>query len=232
MKFTSSFIRGFIASTAFIILLGVCLVGIGKRTSTDMTDTQSIIPTMAESTCLTTVFTTTTTTTTESTTTTTTSTTAATTSRTGTTVVTTSQTIAAVTNSIEIEEETPTETESVFESTWIESEPTWTNENDIVLLAKLINHEASNSYEGKVMVGSCVVNRMNIKGFSVSDVIFEQGQFTTAYSLSTYTDLDYQAAQQVLSYGSSDTRIYYFDGCHPDGLNWFYDINRNYLGAW
>lgn len=154
------------------------------------------------------------------------------TSRIETTVVTTNQTIAAVTNSIEIEEETPTETEPVFEATWIESEPTWTNENDIVLLAKLINHEASNSYEGKVMVGSCVVNRMNIKGFSVSDVIFEQGQFTTAYSLSTYTDLDYQAAQQVLSYGSSDTRIYYFDGCHPDGLNWFYDINRNYLGAW
>lgn len=162
----------------------------------------------------------------------TTTTTEETTSRIETTVVTTNQTIAAVTNSIEIEEETPTETEPVFEATWIESEPTWTNENDIVLLAKLINHEASNSYEGKVMVGSCVVNRMNIKGFSVSDVIFEQGQFTTAYSLSTYTDLDYQAAQQVLSYGSSDTRIYYFDGCHPDGLNWFYDINRNYLGAW
>lgn len=106
------------------------------------------------------------------------------------------------------------------------------NESDVVLLAKLINREASATYDGKVMVGSCVVNRMNIKGFSVSDVIFEQGQFTTAYSLSTYTDLDYQAAQQVLSYGSSDTRIYYFDGCHPDGLNWFYDINRNYLGAW
>lgn len=155
-----------------------------------------------------------------------------TTSRIETTVVTTNQTIATVTNSIEIEEEIPTETEPVFEATWIEPEPIWTNENDIVLLAKLINHEASNSYEGKVMVGSCVVNRMNIKGFSVSDVIFEQGQFTTAYSLSTYTDLDYQAAQQVLSYGSSDTRIYYFDGCHPDGLNWFYDINRNYLGAW
>lgn len=125
-------------------------------------------------------------------------------------------------------------TELVPETTteWVEPEPTWVSEDDIILLAKLINHEASASYDGKVMVGSCVVNRMNIKGFSVSDVIFEQGQFTTAYSLSTYTDLDYQAAQQVLSYGSLDTRIYYFDGCHPDGLNWFYDINRNYLGAW
>ena len=115
-------------------------------------------------------------------------------------------------------------------------EPVYNNsgysEDDVVLLAKLINHEASNSYDGKVMVGSCVVNRMNAKGMSVSGVIFEAGQFTTAYSLSTYNDLDYQAATQVLSQGSADSRIYFFDGCHGDGLNWFYDVNRNYLGAW
>lgn len=115
-------------------------------------------------------------------------------------------------------------------------EPVYNNsgysDDDVVLLAKLINHEASNSYDGKVMVGSCVVNRMNAKGMSVSGVIFEPGQFTTAYSLSTYNDLDYQAATQVLSQGSADSRIYFFDGCHGDGLNWFYDINRNYLGAW
>ncbi len=106
------------------------------------------------------------------------------------------------------------------------------SEDDVILLAKLINHEASTSYDGKVMVGSCVVNRMNIKGMSVSGVIFEPNQFTTAYNLTTYNDLDYQAAQQVLSRGSVDARIYFFDGCHPDRLNWFYDINHNYLGAW
>lgn len=120
----------------------------------------------------------------------------------------------------------------VTEPIYTEPEATWTSEDDIILLAKLINHEASNTYEGKVMVGSCVVNRMNAKGMSVSDVIFEAGQFTTAYSLTTYTDADYQAAQQVLTQGSADARIYYFDGCHPDGLNHFRDINNNYLGAW
>lgn len=143
------------------------------------------------------------------------------------TTLTIQPTTAIPTTAVVIEETPP---EEVF----VESEPTpvWANEDDVILLAKLINHEASTSYDGKVMVGSCVVNRMNINGMSVSGVIFESGQFTTAYSLSTYNDLDYQAASQVLSQGSADSRIYFFDGCHGDGLNWFYDINYNYLGAW
>ena len=115
---------------------------------------------------------------------------------------------------------------------WVEPEPVWTSEDDVILLAKLINHEASATYDGKVMVGSCVVNRMNAKGMGVADVIFEPNQFTTAYSLTTYTDADYQAAQQVLTQGSADTRIYFFNGAHPDCKNWFYDVNYNYLGAW
>lgn len=45
-------------------------------------------------------------------------------------------------------------------TTWDEPEPVWTSEDDVILLARLINHEASATYEGKVMVGSCVVNRM------------------------------------------------------------------------
>lgn len=231
-RYRSLLARGGAVCAVLILLL--CGTGCHDSKDTGKDVIQPMTTTEVSTTCTTstTMSTATTSITSSTSTKTTTTTTVETTSKIETTVVTMNQTIAAVTNPIEIEEETPTETEPVFEATWIESEPTWTNENDIVLLAKLINHEASNSYEGKVMVGSCVVNRMNIKGFSVSDVIFEQGQFTTAYSLSTYTDLDYQAAQQVLSYGSSDTRIYYFDGCHPDGLNWFYDINRNYLGAW
>ena len=117
-------------------------------------------------------------------------------------------------------------------TTWDESELVWTSEDDVILLARLINHEASATYEGKVMVGSCVVNRMNATGMSVSEVIFEPYQFTTASSLTDYTEADYQAAQQVLTQGSADTRIYFFDGCHPDGLNHFRDINDNYIGAW
>lgn len=127
-----------------------------------------------------------------------------------------------------------TEPTTTIQTIAVVTEPvqTWASEDDVILLAKLINHEASATYDGKVMVGSCVVNRMNIKGMSVSGVIFEPNQFTTAYSLTTYTDADYQAAQQVLTQGSADTRIYYFNGCHPDCKNWFYDINYNYLGAW
>lgn len=119
-----------------------------------------------------------------------------------------------------------------FRTVEIEPAPVWMNEDDVVLLAKLINHESSATYDGKVMVGSCVVNRMNAKGMSVSEVIYEPYQFTTAYSLTTYTDTDYQVAQQVLTQGSADSRIYFFNGCHPDCKNWFYDINYNYLGAW
>ena len=188
------------------------------------TDTKVIQPTTTEVTsCLSTTISTSTTSTNTST-----STSATTTTTTAQTTlmiqpVTESQTIAVVTEAY-----VAPVTEYV--------EPVYNNsgysEDDVVLLAKLINHEASNSYDGKVMVGSCVVNRMNAKGMSVSGVIFEAGQFTTAYSLSTYNDLDYQAATQVLSQGSADSRIYFFDGCHGDGLNWFYDVNRNYLGAW
>ena len=146
------------------------------------------------------------------------------------TTTTVATTIATTTETIVWESTVPIEPEPT--TTWFESEQTSASEDDVILLAKLINHEASATYDGKVMVGSCVVNRMNAKGMSVSDVIFEAGQFTTAYSLTTYTDADYQAAQQVLTQGSADARIYYFDGCHPDGLNHFRDINNNYLGAW
>lgn len=105
------------------------------------------------------------------------------------------------------------------------------SESDAVLLAQLINKEASATWEGKIAVGNCVINRANVNGISIYDVIFARGQFTTCYSLGYYTDTDYQAAVQVLTYGSSDTRIYYFDGCHPDCKNWFYDSYHNYLYA-
>jgi hypothetical protein len=105
------------------------------------------------------------------------------------------------------------------------------SENDAVLLAQLINKEASATWEGKIAVGNCVINRANANGISISSVIYAPGQFTTAYSLGYYTDTDYQAAVQVLTYGSSDTRIYYFDGCHSDCKNWFYDSYHNYLYA-
>lgn len=157
-------------------------------------------------------------------TTTSTSTIATTTTSTSQTTTTTEATTTTTTVAIPVETTVFTET--------VEPEIVWSSEDDVVLLAKLIHLESSETYEGKVAVGSCVVNRMNIKGVSLSDVIYESGQFTTAGYLSYYTDADYQAAQQVLTQGSADTRLYFFDGNHPDRKNHFRDINQNYIGAW
>lgn len=104
------------------------------------------------------------------------------------------------------------------------------NESDAVLLAQLINKESSVYWDGMIAVADCVVNRANYNGLTISEVIYAPGQFTTAYSLGYYNADNYNAAVQVLTYGSTDTRIYFFDGNHG-GLNWFYDINRNYLYA-
>lgn len=104
------------------------------------------------------------------------------------------------------------------------------NESDAVLLAQLINKESSINWDGMIAVADCVVNRANINGLTISQVIYAPGQFTTAYSLGYYNTDNYNAAVQVLTYGSTNTAIYFFDGNHG-GLNWFYDINRNYLFA-
>lgn len=104
------------------------------------------------------------------------------------------------------------------------------NESDAVLLAQLINKESSVNWDGMIAVADCVVNRANINGLTISQVIYAPGQFTTAYSLGYYNTDNYNAAVQVLTYGSTNTAIYFFDGNHG-GLNWFYDINRNYLFA-
>lgn len=106
------------------------------------------------------------------------------------------------------------------------------NESDAVLLAQLINHESSVTWDGKVAVASCVINRCNYFGESVNNVIFAPNQFTTANSLGYYTEDDYNAAVYVLVYGTIDSRLFYFDGCHPDMKNWFYDVNYNYIGAY
>ena len=111
-----------------------------------------------------------------------------------------------------------------------QAEPLPYNESDAVLLAQLINKESSLNWDGMIAVADCVVNRANINGLTISQVIYAPGQFTTAYSLGYYNTDNYNAAVQVLTYGSTNTSIYFFDGNHG-GLNWFYDINRNYLFA-
>lgn len=215
-RYRSLLVRGGAVCAISILLL--CATGCHGSKDTDKSVIQ---PTTTEVSTLCTTSTTTSTTTSSTTSSTTTSVT---------TTVATMTTTEPMTQKIVSESTVQIEPEPT--TTWVEPEPVWTNEDDVILLAKLINHEASATYDGKVMVGSCVVNRMNAKGMGVADVIFEPNQFTTAYSLTTYTDTDYQAAQQVLTQGSADTRIYFFNGAHPDCKNWFYDVNYNYLGAW
>ena len=122
-----------------------------------------------------------------------------------------------------------------IETAYVEPAPTQSNvnysESDAVLMAQVINKESSASYEGKVAVASVILNRSNYYGQSISDVIYAPGQFAVVGYLGSYTDDDYQAAVQVLTNGSANN-AYYFDGCHPDGLNHFRDINNNYIGAW
>ena len=191
-----------------ITFLLLCATGCHRDRDTD---TQLIQPTTTEvsTTC------TTTSTSTSSTTTSTTTTTAIET--------TTEQTMTTVeTTTIALASTVPIETEPVQYS-YADSEA--------VLLAQLINKEASATYEGKLAVGSVVLNRMNYFGQSMTEVIYAPNQFTTCYSLGYYTDTDYQAAVEVLTYGSTNNAMF-FNGCHPDCKNWFYDINYNYLGAW
>lgn len=105
------------------------------------------------------------------------------------------------------------------------------NENDAILMAQVINKEASASYDGKLAVASVIVNRSNYFGQSITDVVYAPNQFSVVGYLGSYTDADYQAAVQVLTNGSVNN-AYYFDGGHSDCLNHFRDINNNYIGAW
>ena len=110
-------------------------------------------------------------------------------------------------------------------------EPVGYNEADAILMAQVINKEASATYDGKLAVASVIVNRSNYYGQSITDVVYAPNQFSVVYNLGSYTADDYNAAVQVLT-GGSVNNAYYFDGCHPDRLNHFRDINNNYIGAW
>lgn len=105
------------------------------------------------------------------------------------------------------------------------------SESDIILMAQVINKEASASYDGKLAVASVIVNRSNYYGQSISDVIYAPNQFSVVGNLGSYTQDDYNAAVQVLTNGSVNN-AYYFDGGHSDCLNHFKDMNNNYIGAW
>lgn len=201
MKFTSSFIRGFIASTAFVISLGVCLVGIGKHTSTDTTDTQSIIPTTTESTCLITVLTTTTTTTTESTTTTITST--------STTSTSTSTTTTTTTTAIELTTEVQIQTTECIQTECVETYDatdtfSFLSEQDWILISNVISHEAGSShistYE-RSCIAAAIMNRVYDSRFpnTVDEVVHQAGQmFDVPYYRVDYSGIGYEPIDEAI----------------------------------
>lgn len=213
MQYTSAFKRcGFATLMSIAITLTACSRGTAKPVSTEEVTTVPQI---------TTTLTTSATTNTTSTTITTTSTLITSTSTATSTSTTSASTTSQVASTLE-------------QTTTTEAEPSVTscNDSDIVLLAQLINKEASTNYYGKLMVGSVVLNRANYYGISIADVIYAPNQFTTAYSLGYYSDDDYSAAQEILSYGSVDTTAFYFTGGYADCLNHFQDFNFNYIGAY
>lgn len=77
-------------------------------------------------------------------------------------------------------------TESYTEDYTATSEDySYTGSDDLDLLAAIIYCEAGNqSYEGMVAVGAVVMNRVNSSSFpnTISEVIYQSGQFTPAYS--------------------------------------------------
>lgn len=210
--------------TVVVFLTFLLLFGCDRDKNTDKNEKKSAITTMEVTTSCTTS------TTISTTSNLTTSSTTTTTSTTTTELMMTEIATTIVWESIAPIEPTYVEPQTEYISLPIQNENGY-SENDAILLAQLINKEASASYDGKVAVGSVVINRANYFGQSITDVIYAPNQFTTAYSLGYYTTDDYNAAVQVLTNGSVNN-AFYFDGCHPDHLNHFRDINNNYVGAW
>lgn len=235
MKFTSSFIRGFIASTAFIILLGVCLVGIGKCTSTDTTDTKSIIPTTTESTCLTTVFTTTTTTaTTTVTTTTNTSTSTSTLTSTSTSSTSTRTTVTTTTTAIELTTEVQIQTTECIQTERVETYDaidtcSFLSEQDWILISNVVSHEAGSShistYERSCIVAA-IMNRVYDSRFpnTVDEVVHQSGQmFDVPYYRVDYSGIGYEPIDEAI-------RMYFANPNNYGNINsWCGDGYHNYF---
>lgn len=77
----------------------------------------------------------------------------------------------------------PEETAAAAESGYVQEEAVSAGSDDLDLLAAIIQCEAGGeSREGKVAVGACVLNRVRDGAFpdSISDVVYQSGQFTPA----------------------------------------------------
>lgn len=114
------------------------------------------------------------------------------------------------------------------------------NDSDVNLLAHLIESEAGDeSYEGKLAVGSVVLNRSRMDRKNISSVIFSKNQFdgvnTNNFKISPSND-SIKAAKEALAGVDAVPNAYYFANlnlCSPDfakldtfivriGNHWFF----------
>ena len=129
-----------------------------------------------------------------------------------------------------VEETYVEETEASYaEETYVEeTEASAASVDDTSLLAALIYCEAGNqSYDGMVAVGAVVMNRVNSSSFpnSISEVIYQSGQFTPASSGSLSTALAngvpsacYEAASAAISGQNPVGSALYFNTGSGSGL--------------
>ncbi len=107
-----------------------------------------------------------------------------------------------------------------------ESTPSFYSEDEVILMAKLINREACyEPYEGQVAVGATVVNRLNKArelGYNwktITEIIKEPGQYDNGIPVENYTynEENYNAALDALN-GVDPTKgaVYYYN---PDMSN-------------
>ncbi len=105
-----------------------------------------------------------------------------------------------------------------LEAMGIQTTSTYNNDNDLKLLARIINAEArGESYIGQVSVGAVVLNRVSHPSFpnTIAGVIFQEGAFTAITDGQWDADMyetSYKAAQDALNgWDPTGGAIYYYN---------------------
>lgn len=107
------------------------------------------------------------------------------------------------------------------------------NSDDFYWLSRIIHAEAANEpYEGKLAVGSVIVNRVKSSEFpsNIKDVIFDKKygvQFTPTINGAIYntpSDDSFKAAKEILEGKILNHDIMYFVNHNISTLNWFYTL--------
>jgi len=105
-----------------------------------------------------------------------------------------------------------------LEAMGIQTTSTYNNDNDLKLLARIINAEArGESYIGQVSVGAVVLNRVSHPSFpnTIAGVIFQEGAFTAITDGQWNADMyetSYKAAQDALNgWDPTGGAIYYYN---------------------